>query len=255
MTAMTAMTSSMPRAVIILGGLLALGLVAGGFVLGQQARAIGSGRQTITVKGLAEKSVRADHAEWQIGLRVHGATFAEALSTLRRERPALTEFLAKQGFPKESQVDSAESVNPNMVEEQLPSGRSHTVQRGFNASQQIVVTTKDLPRAEAAAKAALQLQADGLPVFFSAPLYLVTDLEDIKMSLIGAATQNAQKRAEEFARNGNAKVGSMRSASQGAFYILAPGANVEAMDYGGAYDKQTVEKVARVVVTIEYNIK
>jgi hypothetical protein len=75
------------------------------------------------------------------------------------------------------------------------------------------------------------------------------------MSLIGAATQNAQKRAEEFAKNGNVKVGAMRSASQGSFYILPAGASEEATDYGGTYDKTTVDKLARVVVTIDYNIE
>jgi len=75
------------------------------------------------------------------------------------------------------------------------------------------------------------------------------------MSLIGAATENAHKRAEEFAKVGNVKAGAMRSASQGAFYILAAGASVEASDYGGTYDKTTADKIARVVVTIEYGIE
>ena len=75
------------------------------------------------------------------------------------------------------------------------------------------------------------------------------------MSLIGAATQNAQKRAEEFAKNGNTKVGAMRSASQGAFYILPVGTEQDSQDYGGTYDKSTMDKVARVVVTIDYNLE
>ena len=89
------------------------------------------------------------------------------------------------------------------------------------------------------------------------PLYLVSNLEEIKMSLIGAATKNAQARAEEFAKNGNASVGAMRSASQGAFYILPVGASVDSSDYGygGTYDKSTILKTARVVVTIDYNIE
>jgi hypothetical protein len=47
----------------------------------------------------------------------------------------------------------------------------------------------------------------------------------------------------------------MRSASQGAFYILPAGASVEVNDYGGTYDKSTIDKLARVVVTIDYNIE
>ena len=62
-------------------------------------------------------------------------------------------------------------------------------------------------------------------------------------------------RAEEFAKNGGVKAGRLRSASQGAFFILAPGGSADDSDYGGTYDKTTVKKIARVVVTIEYAIE
>lgn len=249
------MDKSMARAVVILGLVLAVGMSAGAYLLGSQARHIGAGRQSITVKGLAERPVQADQVEWHVGTRVNAPTFAQALALLRKEAPALSAFLAQQGFDSTAVTAMPESVVPNMVEEYLEGGGYRSVQQGFNATQALVVNSTDLARAATAAKEALQLQAEGRPIYFGNPLYLVSALEDIKMSLIGAATQNAQKRAEEFAKNGNVQVGAMRSASQGAFYILAPGANVDASDYGGIYDKSTVDKLARVVVTIEYSIE
>ena len=51
-----------------------------------QVKQVGGGRETISVKGLAEKPVRADRAEWTIRLQVQGATIAEALGKLRKER-------------------------------------------------------------------------------------------------------------------------------------------------------------------------
>ena len=100
----------------------------------------------------------------------------------------------------------------------------------------------------------IQLLAAGEPVVYGSPRYLIRDLESIKMSLIGAATENARQRAEEFAKVGQVKVGAMRSASQGAFYILPANSEASADDYGGVYDKTTIDKKARVVVTIEYGI-
>jgi len=49
----------------------------------------------------------------------------------------------------------------------------------------------------------------------------------------------------------------MRSASQGAFYVLPEGASTDVDDYGygGVNDKTTIDKKARVVVTIEYAIE
>jgi hypothetical protein len=251
------MTLDNSKAVVILGVLLALGMSLAAFIFGLQAKHIGAGKQSIAVKGLAEKPVTADYAEWSVGLRVQGATYAEALTNLRNERPALDAFLATQGFASEALKGGNESVTPNMVEEEAPEGRTRIVQRGFNATQNVLITSKDLPRIEAAHKAILQFIGDGHPAHFEDPLFLVSNLEEIKMSLIGAATQNAQQRAAEFAKNGNATVGAMRSASQGAFYILPAGASVDSSDYGygGTYDKSTISKVARVVVTIEYNIE
>ncbi len=249
------MTLDNSKAVVILGVLLAIGMSLAALIFGVNVRKIGAGKQTITVKGLSEKPVTADAAEWTVGLNVQGPTFADTLVKLRKEKPSLDSFLAAQGFEKTAMADGNESVTPNMVEEEAPGGRTRTVQRGFNGSQSIVVRSKDLPRVVAANKAVLQLESEGHPVSHQDPLYLVTNLEDVKMSLIGSATQNAQKRAEEFAKNGNIHVGAMRSASQGSFYILPAGASEEATDYGGTYDKTTVDKLARVVVTIDYTIE
>jgi len=251
------MTLDTSKAVVILGVLLALGMSSAAFIFGIQAKQIGAGRQSIAVKGLAEKPITADYAEWSVGLRVQGATFAEALAALRKERPALDGFLNAQGFAADAVKSGRESVTPNFVMEELPGGRTRQVQRGFNAAQDVVITSKDLAAVEAAHKAILQFVGEGHPAHYEDPAFLVSNLEEIKMSLIGAATQNAEKRALEFAKNGNATLGAMRSASQGAFYILPVGASVDSSDYGygGTYDKTTVAKTARVVVTIDYNIE
>ena len=242
-------------AMTILGVLLAIGMSSAAFILGVQAKKAASGQQSITVKGLAVKDVAADNAEWTVTVSVNQPTFAEALNKLRGERPALDAFLLKAGLDKSTWQEGSESVTAKMVTTYLPGGGSKTEQQGYDASQSITVTSKDLSKIETANKNFLALQAEGHPVTASAPLYLVSGLEDIKMSLIAAATENAKKRAEEFVKQDKVKVGVMRSASQGAFYILAPGGNSDTDDYGGTYDKTTIKKQAKVVVTIVYNIE
>ena len=54
---------------------------------------------------------------------------------------------------------------------------------------------------------------------------------------------------------GKACLGSFRLASQGIFYILADTTDVWADDYSGVYDKPTADRIARVVVTVEFNIE
>jgi uncharacterized protein len=251
------MTDNSSRAIIVLGVLLALGMSAGAFLLGYQAKQIGGGRQSISVKGLAEKPVKADVAEWTVGVQVVGATFADALQKSRAALPDLKRFLVSHGFDPNVMQESAERVTEYYVQKETPDGRVRNVQQGYQATQDIVLTSPDLAKIGTAYRAIVQFQAEGHPVSHSAPLYLVSNLEEVKMSLIGAATDNAKVRAGEFAKHGGVEVGHMRTASQGAFYILPAGASTEVDDYGygGTYDKGTIDKIARVVVTIEYGIE
>jgi uncharacterized protein len=234
--------------------IFSVALILAAAVLGFQVKQVGGGRETISVKGLAEKPVKADRAEWTVRLQVKGATIADALGKLRRERPALDEFLVKSGFEKSALTESNEAVEPNYEQVEGRNGNMRSVQDGHIARQSLTINTTEIAKIIAASRAVVQFEADGHPVGYGEPQYLVSDLEDVKMSLIAAAMQNSKVRASEFAKNGDVKVGAMRSASQGAFYILPAGADQDVSDWGGSYDKTSVDKIARVVVTVDYGI-
>ena len=129
------------------------------------------------------------------------------------------------------------------------------MQNGFDAYQNLRIATKDLDKITQANKNLLQFKAQNRPVIAQPPNYMVSDLEAVKMSLIADATKNARARATEFVKQDNGSVGVMKSASQGAFYILPVGGEASDDSYGGVNDKSTIEKTARVVVTIVYNIE
>ena len=235
--------------------IFSLALIVAASVLGYQVKQVGGGRESISVKGLAEKPVKADRSEWTVRIQVRGDTIAEALDKLRRERPQLDGFLVKAGFDAGAIVESNEAVEPNYEQEEGRNGNLRSVQRGHIARQSLTINTTDIAKVIAASRAIVQFEADGHPVSYAEPQYLVSNLEEVKMSLIAAAMQNSRARASEFAKSGDVEVGRMRSASQGAFYILAAGADQDVSDWGGAYDKSTVDKIARVVVTVDYAIE
>jgi hypothetical protein len=235
--------------------IFSIALIVAAAVLGFQVKQVGGGRETISVKGLAEKTIKADRAEWSVVLQVKGANNADALGKLRREKPALDQFLVTAGFEKSSLTESNEAVEPNFEQVEGRNGNMRSEQQGNIARQSITVNTTGIDKIIAATRGIVQFEADGHPVTYGQAQFLVSNLEDVKMSLIGAAMRNSHTRAEEFAKNGDVKVGSMRSASQGAFYILPAGANSDVSDWGGTYDKTTVDKIARVVVTVDYGIR
>ncbi len=89
-----------------------------------------------------------------------------------------------------------------------------------------------------------KLIAKGIDIENQAPAYYFTKLNEIKPAMLSEATKNARIAANEFAKNANVKVGGIRSAVQGNFFVRDAGEQ-----YG---DTAKIEKDVRVVTTITF---
>jgi len=240
---------------IIFGIILALGLIAAAFVLGTQFKNLKQSG-TITVKGLAEAPYKANLAQIQMGVSAWGQDYAGALANGKNDFKALQQFVASKGFSVSSQnvtPISVEPYNEDYVDEQ---GQTRTRQNGYKATQTLSISSQELNKITNMLAQVQNYRISHESVTFEKPQYLLNDLEKIKHDLIAKATDDANKRAEEFAKTGHAKVGVMRSASQGSFNILdAHNPDADDSDYGGTYDKDGVDKLVRLVVTIDYAIE
>lgn len=240
---------------IIFGIILAIGLIAAAFVLGTQFKNLKQSG-TITVKGLAEAPYKANLAQIQMGVSAWGQDYAGALANGKNDFKALQQFVASKGFSVSSQnvtPISVEPYNEDYVDEQ---GQTRTRQNGYKATQTLSISSQELNKITNMLAQVQNYRISHESVTFEKPQYLLNDLEKIKHDLIAKATEDANKRAEEFAKTGHAKVGVMRSASQGSFNILdAHNPDTDDSDYGGTYDKDGVDKLVRLVVTIDYAIE
>lgn len=234
---------------------MALGLIAAAFVLGTQFKNLKQSG-TITVKGLAEAPYKANLAQIQMGVSAWGQDYAGALANGKNDFKALQQFVASKGFSISSQnvtPISVEPYNEDYVDEQ---GQTRTRQNGYKATQTLSISSQELNKITNMLAQVQNYRISHESVTFEKPQYLLNDLEKIKHDLIAKATDDANKRAEEFAKTGHAKVGVMRSASQGSFNILdAHNPDSDDSDYGGTYDKDGVDKLVRLVVTIDYAIE
>lgn len=243
------------KALLGFGTIVAIGFVMAAFIVSNMIKNVAPSSDVITVKGLAEKPIKADNARWQLNIASSGNTAAEAYDKLRQDQEKVIKFIKAQGFSEQQISLGIERAQEMYKENRDANGNYERVFQGYKADRLILVETKDVNQMDLAAKQAFKLDEMDVAVINLQPEYLVSDLESVKMSLIADATKNAYIRATEFAKSGNAKVGAMKSASQGAFYILAAQGGTDDSDYGGVYDKSTINKTARVVVTINYGIK
>lgn len=120
------------KAMTVLGLLLAIGMASAAFILGVQAKRAVSGQQSITVKGLAEKPIKADSAEWTITIGVSSDTQANALNTLAEELKVVQTFLGKQGLDQSTWTIDVETIGPH-YEEIFIKDVPRQVQKGFDA--------------------------------------------------------------------------------------------------------------------------
>jgi len=226
----------------IFGIILAVGLMASAFILGNQFKNL---RQTgsISVKGLAESHYTSTQGTWVIRVSGWGPTYNDAMAANQKNLNEAVRFLKAQGFADENRDENEK-------------GETKSRDNGFDASRAIRISTKELIKLQKALTNIHQLVANNQDISFGDPNYYLENLEQIKRELISKATQDAHVRAEEFAKTSNVKVGVLKSASQGPFYIQAPNPDADdSSDYTGSYDTSTIEKKARLVVTIEYAIE
>ena len=239
----------------VFGIILATGLMASAFILGNQFKNF---RQTgsISVKGLAEEHYTATQGTWVINIGGWGRTYSDAMAANQKNLNEAVRFLKSQGFTDENREITELDVKPYTEYYENEKGETKRRQNGYTASRNIHLSPKELAKLQKALTNIHQIVANNEEIGFNDPNYYLENLESLKRELISKATQDARIRAEEFAKTSNVKVGVLKSASQGPFYIQSPNPDAEdSSDYTGSYDTSTIEKKARLVVTIEYAIE
>ena len=96
------------------------------------------------------------------------------------------------------------------------------------------------------------LTAAGININISSVEYFISNPEQYKLELIDSATQAAYQRAKVMAEKCGSKLGNLTNARQGVIQITRPASN-DTSDYG-TYDTRTINKVMRVVVTLDFEL-
>lgn len=238
----------------ILGGLIAVGLIASAAIQGNYATKSTQSSGQITVQGFAEVAHKSTLATWRVSVNTTANSYAEATEQNKTELLELIKQLVIQGLKPE-----AFDVKPISVVENLEiyvddRNKERSRKSVFKASRDFYVTTNDLDTLTKAFTKIQDLKATNKAISFDAPRYYLENVEKIKFDLIANATKDAKAKAEEFAKNSGVKVGKLTSATQEAFVINAalPGNETPKEN---EQDTSSIEKKVRLVVTNKYTIE
>ncbi len=237
------MNDSNPAGLLFLGALIACGLASGGYFVGQTMYNAKVALNTAEAKGLAERRVKADRANWTIRFSNTGKKRDEvpALYQLSEQNQSdITAALKESGF-------SDNEIQVGILDYQYQEFRDENqnlVDQNHRLTGSISLETDKVQLIDKAGAKVNRLIVNGINIQNEAPVYLFTKLNEIKPDMLKEATKNARIAANEFADNAGVAVGGIRNATQGSFYIRDAGE-----EYG---DTGKIEKDVRVVTTITF---
>jgi hypothetical protein len=239
-------------AAALLGLLVAIGLAVAGYFVSETLYKGRAASNTVTVKGFAERDVKADLALWQFSYALTGGDLARLYARSSENEKTLTDFLAQKGFP------GAEIKLGSVRLEDLLANpyRTNTVSadKRYILRNTISVCSNAVERVETAQRALSDLIRRGIVLTGNSVDFQFTRLNDIKAAMLRDATRNARDAAQQFANDADSRVGSIQSANQGFFSIGSRDGAAQGTGGEGYVPPQasTIDKKVRVVVTLTY---
>lgn len=223
-------------------GIITLGLMVGGYLLGNGLVRAKDVDRSVTVRGLAERDVTADLATWTIAYSSTAEDLATAQSGIEADSAAIRAFFAELGFP-------ADAIQPTGVNVMQSTDNGVTK---FTVRQRMTLRSTDIKRAQSAVKRQFELVRRGVVLEEGSGMaYTSTGLNGIKPAMVAQATRDARASAEQFAKDSGTSVGSIKSATQGYFEVAARDG-----DSGGGWGvSDTPYKKVRVVTTVDFYLR
>ena len=227
-------------AMLVSAGLLTVGMVVGGYLLGDGLTRARQADRSVTVRGLAEKDVMADLATWTIAYSATGFDLPTVRAEVDQNTKALTDYFRELGF-------RPEELKP------IGAGVNQFINNGVNTitiTQRMQLRTTDIARAQKAVARQFDLVRRGVTMQEgSGMVYSFTKLNDVKPPMVAEATKDARKAAEQFAQDSGTGVGGIKGATQGYFSLEPRDGDQSGGGYGAS---DSPYKKVRVVTTVDF---
>lgn len=216
--------------------ILAIGMAVMGWCVKSGIDNFANKDRKVTVKGLAEREVKADKVTWSITTNEMGDDLPTLYENVNSKTGKIKAFLKQCGID-ENEV----TVNPPSVND-LESNTWSENRRNFRyiINTTLTVCTQKVDLVNKAIFKQAELLKQGVAVEGSYPDYEYVSFQQMKPEMMEEAIKNAQKTAEQFANASDSELGKIQSAGQGQFEI-------EDRDQNTPYIKKL-----RVVTTVTY---
>ena len=201
---------------------IVIGLSLLGFFIFKGLKTFSDKDRVVTVKGLAEMNMTATSAIVTLDFSYSGDNLQDIVKQTENKKNAILAYLTANGYDKSEITINNIAVNDRQkyYETQFHNNQQvqvkvdrYTITQGINIQSKDVKSTEDKN-----ARILLDLVSKDLTCNISTN-YTFPDLNSIKPQLIAESTKNARIAGEQFANDSQAKLGKIKTASQGQITI------------------------------------
>jgi len=232
---------------VILGGSFVL--VAG--ILSDTAISI-KNKGYVKVKGFAKQEIASDLGILEATIEVENPDLKACYAKLASDKKKMEQFLTKKHgvFKDELEIKPATIREVYVINER---GYNTDEFVKFTLEQELKIESSDVNKIARLSSEMIDILDEGVKVSISSPDYVYTKLDDLKVEMIGRATENATERAKMIAQKGKFKLGPIANVRVGVFQITAVH-STSVSDYG-INDTSSIDKEIKSVVEIKYFVK
>jgi hypothetical protein len=236
---------------IVVSIILSLGIVISSFIMTNGFVQVKADKDTLTVKGSAKKEIKSDLVVWSGSFSYESSDLKQAYNGIKDSQNKVQEYLINEGISEDDIVFS--SISTIQINKILPNGAySNEVDR-YKLQQTVEIRSKEIDKITEISRRATDIINEGVSFNSNMPQYFYTKLSDLKVDMIGLATEDSKKRAEKMLSTTGNSVGQLKSARVGVFQITPLYSN-EISDYG-INDTSSVDKEITAVVECEFEVK
>lgn len=216
----------------------------------------------IKVIGSARKQIRSDMAVWTASVTRQGESASEIYAQIQADKEKVKAYLLKEGIAEAEIVPlsiSSKTLYPpakNEYGEYEYSSRGGDVYRkpvGYQLTQEIQVRSGNVDLVARISRESTQLISEGVPLESYNPMYLYTQMSDLKEEMQAEAAKDARAKAQQIARSSGCRVGKLKYARMNVPSITPIYSNEE-NDYG-MDDTSSIEKKITAIVVAGYAVK
>ena len=234
---------------IITATILSFGLIISAALISNAIYNSDRSQSRITVKGVAEKRVKADKAIINIIFSTSNTKLEDAQSNIAGKEKAVLDILKLLELKENEYQINNVKVQPKFSERQQ---ERETKILSYDVMQSIAVIPKNIEKSDEIYQKLQELKITFNNIEIIKPEYYIISIEKYKKDLLISATENAEMRAIEMLKVNKNEIGRLENMTQGQFEILP---DREDTKHVNDDELNQMYKKLRSVVTTTYLIK